>query len=67
VLGEGGRQRIAVELGVVARAGNGSHIDQLTHPGALEQVDQLLRGARGVADREDDRGSPGTLLPVRDR
>ena len=59
------RQRLAVELRVPERPGNGADVDDQRDRHALEQRDELRRGARGVADGEE--GGPGLALAHRRR
>ncbi len=46
-------QRLAVELRVVARAGDGAHVGHQRHAVVAQQRDELLQRPGGVADGED--------------
>src|SRR2546425_5662974 len=48
------RERLAVKVRMAARARDAAHVDQLVHPGALEQFDQLGQRAGRVPDRVKD-------------
>ena len=49
------RERLAIELGIVPGARNGSDIDEALHPVPLKQVDEFIDRSCGMANRQDER------------
>ena len=55
---QGGGEFLPVELGIVARPGHGSYIDQGDHAIVAEQRDKLGLRAGGVADGVHQQAQP---------
>jgi len=60
----GGGERVASELRIVTGLGNGAHVDEALNLVSFEEGEEIVDGAVGMADGEDERSRRATLRRV---
>ena len=54
--GDGCRERVAVELGVAPRPGDGPHVDHCRDAVGMQEAHEAFKAPRRVADGQDAKG-----------